>query len=666
MRGIVMKQNALRWFFFFGSLICLTTLLLCFTSCTPDPGPPDSDSTPFSEQTDDTNSPDSSGSAPSTNSDTSEKTDTGTQEDTDQPTDTQTAGTSDSGTNEETETSTSRPTDTNSNPPDTDIKSDTDTNTDTESEVSEPVSPQITTDVKYDRASAGRSDGIMLTELYLNGIKCALDKRTNTFYYSIRSETLGQTACLPLDITSSLAGVRIVFENHKVTGDSLFPLKTDEKLKFIAFNNSKYREYTLVFTTLPIMTITSQNGSDINSKTQEVLCDVTMQDPEYKKHLTEEWFEGLANVRLRGASSLSYPKKPYKVEMQKYKTDKNGNRVLDTTNVSFLGMRSDDDWTLDALYLDPTLLHNKVAYGLWQEIGAPFYPYGIASGPRCEYVEVFVNGQYNGLYLLTEPVDEKQVGVEKEENTSDGSHGVLIKTISWEYTKFDTYEGSPYNGQMWLPVWGGFEIKNPKEDEIEEIDWKHLTELLHATAKESDAVFSEVAGELLNKENIVNYWIFCSTLLARDNAGKNVYWSIRNLNDAKITMYIHPWDVDNCLGYRYGSPHAIKDPPTTPNYADTWFVLLRRYLENNVDGSADYLQTRWAELKNGACSFTSLKDRINNEAELLIESGVLKREKERWPESLATDFYDELDYTLEWLEERLEVMETLVAQYRQS
>ena len=84
-----------------------------------------------------------------------------------------------------------------------------------------------------------------------------------------------------------------------------------------------------------------------------------------------------------------------------------------TSDVSFGELRTDDDWILDALYNEPLRLRSYVANKLWLSIHQN--PYYIDERPNAKsaadvmYVEVFLNGNYNGIYNLSEQVDKKQL-----------------------------------------------------------------------------------------------------------------------------------------------------------------------------------------------------------------------------------------------------------------
>ena len=93
-------------------------------------------------------------------------------------------------------------------------------------------------------------------------------------------------------------------------------------------------------------------------------------------------------ITIRGRGNTSWdgiPKKSYKVEFQK--------------KAPLLGMPENKDWVLIPNYSDKTLIKNYIAYRLSAELGV-FYT------PRCDFVELYLNGQYLGLYLLCEKIKE--------------------------------------------------------------------------------------------------------------------------------------------------------------------------------------------------------------------------------------------------------------------
>jgi len=521
-------------------------------------------------------------------------------------------------------------------------------------------------------ASARSKSSSLLTGLTINGVPCAFDESSNTYIFSISERAVGVSATYTFGGTYNSDELRVVFSKGEIGSDGKLTAKANQTMAMRVYTKSKYYDCNLRISTMPVMSIETENRKPLptnNDKTTTLYCTITIHNPDADVEPGDEYVASYATVHNRGASSLSYPKKSLKLELQKF-VEENGNTVMTERKKRLLGMRDDDDWILDACYADPTMMHNKMAYNLWEEIGGDTNPDAILAGPHCEYVEVIMNGKYHGLFLLVEPVDEKQMGVDKAEDTADGSHGVFIKTTSWTDTKFDKVSSTLKPTKN---VWNGFEMKYP-ENNITAADWDMLNKMLTATANDKadgdHTAFINAAKKYLDKENIVNYWILISVTLARDNAGKNICWSISNLSDPNAKMYINAWDMDNTFGYRYGVP-PVKDPATTANYGDAWFKLLRCYLTYNVDGSADYLASRWAELTkaNGPCSVSALHARVDREAAYLDSSGAFLREQARWPAgdkhaSLPRPLTTEVEYAKEWIEDRIPIVDKIVESYQ--
>lgn len=92
-------------------------------------------------------------------------------------------------------------------------------------------------------------------------------------------------------------------------------------------------------------------------------------------------------VRLKGNGSFQPigGKPSFKIDLDRYVED----NALD-------GL---DDLVLNNMVLDPSYLRERLAYLAYRELGVP--------APRAAHVQVWVNGQAYGLYLLLEDVDGK-------------------------------------------------------------------------------------------------------------------------------------------------------------------------------------------------------------------------------------------------------------------
>lgn len=115
-------------------------------------------------------------------------------------------------------------------------------------------------------------------------------------------------------------------------------------------------------------------------------------------------YNGRIKIQIRGSSSQSLPKKPYALT-----TLQSDN--LTNNNVTILGMPSENDWILNSLAFDSSLIRDYLSYDLSRDLG------NYAS--KGKYCEVVVNGDYVGVYIFMEKIkiDSNRVNIIKLSNT---------------------------------------------------------------------------------------------------------------------------------------------------------------------------------------------------------------------------------------------------------
>ena len=102
-------------------------------------------------------------------------------------------------------------------------------------------------------------------------------------------------------------------------------------------------------------------------------------------------YNGRIAIEIRGSSSQFTPKKQYGLIT----------RLADgltNNNVSLLGFPAENDWILYSLTFDPSFMRNYLCYNLSRMIGE--------YASRTVYCELFINGDYQGLYLLLEKIKQ--------------------------------------------------------------------------------------------------------------------------------------------------------------------------------------------------------------------------------------------------------------------
>ncbi|MBW8326025.1 MAG: CotH kinase family protein [Prolixibacteraceae bacterium] len=128
-------------------------------------------------------------------------------------------------------------------------------------------------------------------------------------------------------------------------------------------------------------------------------------------------FNGKVGIEIRGSSSQMFPKKSYGFETKSA-------AGLDV-DVSLLGLPEENDWILYAPYTDKTMIRDVLTYTLDAALGH--------WSPRCRYVELFLNNQYQGVYVLMEKIkrNKNRVDIAKllttDNSGEDLTGGYILK-----------------------------------------------------------------------------------------------------------------------------------------------------------------------------------------------------------------------------------------------
>lgn len=187
----------------------------------------------------------------------------------------------------------------------------------------------------------------------------------------------------------------------------------------MTFGNNPAHPFPFTESNLPIMVINT-NGQNIVDE-PKILCDMGLIDNGIgnRNHLADAWnnYSGKIRIEIRGSSSQSFPKKSFGFETC--------DSLQNNRDVSLLGMPTEHDWVLHASYSDKTLMRNMLSYQVANEMGH--------YGPRTRYVDVVINGEYKGIYLLVESIkrDKQRVDINKlnptENSGEDLTGGYVIK-----------------------------------------------------------------------------------------------------------------------------------------------------------------------------------------------------------------------------------------------
>ena len=436
-------------------------------------------------------------------------------------------------------------------------------------------------------------------------------------------------------------------EGHPILCDTtdhrfcLVAISPDEKVVFgnsssvektFQLNDTLTETLTIQLTSLPVVHIQSAEISTDFSHGR-----LSFYDPSSSEPLTFD-----VDVRWRGATTLSRPKKSYAVKLM----DETGEKV----NHSFFGLRNDNSWILDAMSIDKARMRNRISTDLWNDFSTPSYIKAIEptalNGTRGGFVEVFYNHRYQGVYCMTEKIDRKQLQLRKFKG--EQMRGVLYKTKTWN--SLVASADVPSNAQS---VWNGVEISYPNLEEGEPVDWSPLLQIMDFLTHSSTSTLRRELPQRIDLDVWRDYFLFIELLLAEDNDSKNQCVYFYDATDSTSLFGIAPWDLDHSWGRDYLG-RALDAEKVFPLY-NRVNTCLRYYY-----GVTNYVKERYAELRTNYLSIDSLQERFHSVFQLYRDNHVDEREELRWNglDDIVLDFDAEEAYIQQWIVARLAYLDS--------
>ena len=165
-----------------------------------------------------------------------------------------------------------------------------------------------------------------------------------------------------------------------------------EEITVTFSKKSGYTMQVIQSALIPAIFITTESGNiDLikrNKTTKETGCCVFTDASG-----NNEYNGSLTYIRTRGNASLAYPKQPFQIKLDK--------------SAGLAGMTPDRKWILLANYLDKSLIRNTIAFSVARY--ADIYSFV----PEVQPVDMFLNHQYYGSFLLTEKceIDENRLDI---------------------------------------------------------------------------------------------------------------------------------------------------------------------------------------------------------------------------------------------------------------
>ena len=415
-----------------------------------------------------------------------------------------------------------------------------------------------------------------------------------------------------------------------VHGDVVVPFSLDA-VDSLTFENEpavetkdKYKVFQLY--------ITTNDGRDVLSKEEYSPCQIAL-----NARGSFSNYSASAGIRGRGNSSwLWYEKKPYRLKLDaKHK---------------LLGLDKAKSWVLLANYRDVTDLMNTFVFEMGDWMGLPFTNH-------TRYVELFLNGDYKGVYQLTEQIQQNKNRVDISDD-----RGILLTLDVDDGPGESPYAGDNFYSKVYrMPV----AVKYPKD----EYATPHTVDSVKAEfAKLEQAI---KAKDYAQVEQLLDIPSFIKYLQIQEfvyNVELSAPRSIFMHKDGDGKWFMGPlWDFD--AGYDFDWGNMTTGHTFFTDYRET--VMGTNPLRRN--GNYNYVPQFFTDLfgcrefvEQYKAHWDSVKDSIveRNWAEMEnyianLRRASMSREFNRWPISNKT-FNAEVEKMHQWLLDRRDFMTNLI------
>lgn len=346
----------------------------------------------------------------------------------------------------------------------------------------------------------------------------------------------------------------------------------------------------------------------------EILCRLKLTDNQKtNNHIGDTpSVESYAYINVRGRSSRTFDKVGYNVRLVT-ETEENNPRSL-------AGMDAHHEWVLHGPFLDKTLIRNY----MWYNIAGEFMDYS----PNVRFCEMVINGEYMGLYVLTENITAGDDGarlslsVDRKDNTFTG---YLLR--------MDTGSSNPIKN---IDTFSVYSKRFPNKVDIVYPGASNLTEEIAESIRQDFSEFEKTVYSfdydnekygyetMIDVESFVDYFIMNELTLNYDAGWLSTY--IYKDIDGKYKMCI--WDFNSaCDNYQ---EKAISHKGFQFQY-DVWYVMLMK-----DEGFTEKIISRYAELRKTYLSDDYLNKYVDDTVAYLGDA--VGRNFEKWGYTFEDDF----------------------------
>lgn len=417
----------------------------------------------------------------------------------------------------------------------------------------------------------------------------------------------------------------------------------------ITFGNEPALPFVFVSSNLPLLLINT-NGQEIFSE-PKIAAELKIIDngPGILNHPDDTIYayEGMILTELQGFTGPYYPKKNYDFDLV----------AADSTEIDtvLLGLPSENDFILKAEYLDYSLMKNAITYEMSRRMGR--------YAPRTMYCEVILNGEYIGVYTLTEKIkrDDNRVDIaalNPDDTIGEALTGGYIIEINENGYPNDwnsLYDAINY-ATCQLPV--AYKMVYPKMEELAASQFNYIHGYVDSfeNALYGNNFLDTVAGyrHFISVKSFIDFMIVNEFSANYDSYGRSTFLYKEKSTDGGQLNIGPPWDYDRAYtpfteeGWVWEITHPYWPFPF-------WWSKFREDPE-----WVNEVYCRYTNLREQTLSTASFNVIIDSLQQLLAEPA--QRNFTKWAELGVTDhdyFVEELrsfiESRLDWIDNALEV-----------
>lgn len=424
-------------------------------------------------------------------------------------------------------------------------------------------------------------------------------------------------------------------------------------------------------------------------------CTVTVTDTDGSQLISS----AQADVKVRGNWTTNYDKKPLRIKFSEKQ--------------SMLGLNDGAEmknWLLLAEYKDFSMMRNKAAFEIAKTLlgGDGYY------SADSRFVEVTINGEYWGVYLLTEQqqINPNRIDITEAEKDYQGTDIGYFMEFDGYYVNEDDlnqfyvtynknaelipYDGEGGSGKTIQCLRGGnndvgitikSDIYSQEQHDFIASYTNNVYKIMYEAAyndkayvfnsdysdiEESSSITPREAVEnVIDVQSLVDSYILCEIACDAD-----IYWSSFFMDvdfgeggNKKLTFEA-PWDFDSALGNKnrcadaqgFYASNILKDVNDQYKTINPWLAVLMY-----EDWYQDMIKERWTEVYDGGV-FDNAIQMITEESESITPA--FDRNYDRWDNIRHNGAADELcrkakncktqleaaEYLAEWLTARVEFL----------